>query len=137
MRRWHSDSVTSRRMSRVRRRGTEPELAVRRLARQAGLSYRLSNADLPGSPDLANRSRRLALFVHGCFWHRHSCRKGQAVPGRNRTLWEAKSAGTCERDRGAVACLQQQGFRVLVVWECELVNAGKVKQRLSLWLHSH
>jgi DNA mismatch endonuclease, patch repair protein len=114
-----ADSI---RLARVRQTGTRPELAVRVAARRLGLQYRLHNADLPGSPDIANRSRKFSIFVHGCFWHRHSNCAGASTPKSNRSFWEAKFQRNQERDARAVRALEAQGFHVLVIWECETRN---------------
>ena len=85
---------------------------------ELGHRYRVRNRDLPGSPDVANRSRRWAVFVHGCYWHRHGC-KATTTPKRNRAFWEAKFARNVERDAESAAALRKLGFTVVVVWECE------------------
>ncbi len=106
-------------MASVRRSGTSPELAVRKVLATYGLRYTLNNRDLPGSPDLANRSRRYAIFVHGCFWHRHSNCPRSTTPSRNREFWQAKFDANVVRDRGAIRALRRMGYSVVVVWECE------------------
>lgn len=117
----------SQRMGRVRQAGTTPELRVRQACSAIGMRYRTKNRDLPGCPDLANRSRRWAIFVHGCFWHRHSGCPRATTPKRNREFWLAKFARNRERDRKAFAALEAAGFAVQVVWECETESA------ISLW----
>jgi DNA mismatch endonuclease, patch repair protein len=112
------DDATSARMGLVRQRGTSPELVVRTALAALGHRFRLTNRDLPGSPDVANRTRRWAVFVHGCFWHRHGC-KATTTPGRNREFWEAKFARNVARDRRALEALQADGYTVVVIWECE------------------
>jgi DNA mismatch endonuclease (patch repair protein) len=126
-----TDSATSRRLAGQRQHSTRPELAVRRVATDLGLRYRTKNRDLPGAPDLANRSRRWAIFVHGCYWHSHQGCHRATIPKRNRDFWEAKFAANRERDARAVSALEAQGYRVVVVWECELVTAGPVRKRLA------
>jgi DNA mismatch endonuclease (patch repair protein) len=116
------DDATSQRMGRVRQKGTRPELLVRALLRSLGHRFRLTNRDLDGSPDIANRSRRWAVFVHGCFWHRHGC-KATTTPTRNREFWQLKFARNVERDRRAEEALREQGYTVVVVWECETKRA--------------
>jgi DNA mismatch endonuclease, patch repair protein len=112
------DDVTSARMARVRQKATRPELVVRRALRALGQRYRLTNRDLDGSPDLANRRARWVIFVHGCFWHRHGC-KATTTPTRNRAFWEAKFARNWARDQRSVAALEARGYLVIVVWECQ------------------
>jgi DNA mismatch endonuclease, patch repair protein len=112
------DDATSTRMGRVRQKGTRPELLVRGVLSELGHRFRLANRDLPGSPDIANRSRRWAVFVHGCFWHRHGC-SATTTPGRNRAFWEAKFARNVIRDQQSTERLRALGYTVIVVWECE------------------
>jgi len=114
-----TDAATSRRMADVRQRDTTPELAVRRALTMLGLRYRVRNRDLPGSPDIANRTRKWAVFVHGCFWHRHPGCVRSTTPKRNRAFWKKKFEANVERDARAVAALRERGFRVVTVWECE------------------
>jgi len=112
------DDVTSARMARVRQKATRPELVVRQALRALGQRYRLANRDLEGSPDLANRRGRWAIFVHGCFWHRHGC-KATTTPTRNRAFWEAKFTRNLARDQRTTAALEARGYRVIVIWECQ------------------
>jgi DNA mismatch endonuclease (patch repair protein) len=112
------DDVTSARLRTVRQHGTRPELLVRRSLSELGHRYRLRNRDLPGSPDIANRAQRWAVFVHGCFWHRHGCR-ASTTPSRNREFWEAKFARNVARDQRVVDALRGLGYAVIIIWECE------------------
>lgn len=131
-----TDTETSARMGRIRQRGTAPELLVRQACRSLGMHYRTSNEDLPGSPDLANRARRWAIFVHGCFWHRHSgCSKATA-PKRNAGFWSAKFQRNVERDREARAELRRLGFRVLTLWQCEAESPGVLARHLGKFSRS-
>ena len=125
-----TDKKTSERMGRVRQRGTAPELALRRLAWSEGLRFTTRNADLPGSPDLANRKKKLAVFVHGCFWHQHVHCKRATIPKRNRQFWTRKFDRNRQRDVEALNALQTHRFRVIVVWECELSDLQCVARRL-------
>ena len=120
----------SQRMGRVRQSGTTPELRVRRACSELGMRYRTRNRDLPGSPDLANRSRRWAIFVHGCYWHRHEGCSRATTPKSNREFWLAKFTRNCERDRTAYADLEAAGFAVLVIWECETESAQDLYRTL-------
>lgn len=112
------DEETSERMAGVRQKDTKPELIVRRILHGLGHRYRVRNRDLPGSPDIANRSRGWVVFVHGCYWHRHGC-KATTTPKRNREFWEAKFRRNVERDAERSAALRDAGYEVVVVWECE------------------
>jgi DNA mismatch endonuclease (patch repair protein) len=123
-------SPVSARMARVRQHGTAPELAVRRIATSLGLRYRVSNKDLPGNPDLANRTRKFAIFVHGCYWHRHAGCGKSSTPKVNVSFWAAKFARNLERDEAATRELRNAGFRVIVVWECETRKLGKARSVL-------
>lgn len=106
-------------MSRVRSRDTTPELAVRRAAHAAGHRFRLHRKDLPGTPDLVFPRRRLAVFVHGCFWHRHGCRRSK-MPVNNAAYWEAKIGRNARRDEEARTELRVIGWRPFIIWTCEL-----------------
>ena len=109
-------------MRKIRGKDTEPEMVVRRMVHGLGYRYRLHKKGLPGSPDLAFSSRRKAIFVHGCFWHAHrdpSCPVAK-TPKSRVDFWEAKFARNRERDQRKKAELQELGYDVLVVWECEL-----------------
>ncbi|MFZ5476652.1 MAG: very short patch repair endonuclease [Myxococcota bacterium] len=122
-------------MREQRRGGTAPELAVRATLRDAGVRYRLANRDLPGSPDLANRARRWAVFVHGCFWHHHEGCRRATVPAANRDFWLDKFAGNRARDARVADALRSAGYRVVVVWECETVDRAHL-HRLAVSLRA-
>lgn len=126
------DPATSARLAAVRQRDTGPELRVRALLRVLGLRYRIRNRDLPGSPDIANRRHRWAIFVHGCFWHGHrGCRRA-TVPKRNAAFWTAKLDANRARDERALRALRRSRFKVVVVWACELDrHPSRVVARLS------
>ncbi len=121
-------------MRAVKGRGTTPERAVRRLVWALGGRYRLNHADLPGKPDLVMAGRRLAVFVHGCFWHGHDCARGARVPKANRDYWLGKIARNRARDGAARAALEAAGWRVETVWECELKQPGALHERVAGWL---
>jgi DNA mismatch endonuclease (patch repair protein) len=114
-----TDDATAARLGRIRQRDTAPELVVRRVLHKLGVRFRTSNRDLPGSPDIANRSRRWAVFVHGCYWHRHAGCRRATTPTRNRDFWVAKFEANVARDARSVAALIRIGYRVALVWECE------------------
>lgn len=107
-------------MSRVRTKDTRPEMVVRRAIYAAGLRYRLQRKDLPGRPDIVLPSLRVAIFVHGCFWHSHSCAKGRGRPQTNVDFWAEKLSRNAMRDAAAQAALTDAGWTVKVIWECEL-----------------
>lgn len=110
----------SRLMSKVRSKNTKPELAVRTYLHVRGLRFRLHDASLPGKPDLVFKSRRAVVFVNGCFWHGHAgCSKAR-VPKTSASFWRSKLASNAARDRRSIRKLRSTGWRVFVVWQCEI-----------------
>lgn len=123
-------ATVRRRMSRIRKTGSKPEVQVRRLAHHLGYRFRINRRDLPGTPDVVFPSRRKAIFVHGCFWHQH---EGCRLANRPRTrpeYWLPKLARNVERDARACTSLQALGWRVLVIWECEVKDRNTLTERL-------
>ena len=118
-------------MRRVKSKDTAPELTVRRLLTRMGLRYRLHRKDLPGAPDIVMPGRRLAIFVHGCFWHGHDCARGARTPQANRDYWQAKIGRNRERDLEHRTALQAQGWRVLTLWECALKDEATLEETLG------
>jgi len=118
-------------MRRVKGRDTTPEVKVRRALTALGARYRLHRKDLPGSPDIVLPGRRLALFVHGCFWHGHDCARGARVPKANRDYWVAKLARNRARDAWSRTALEAGGWRVEILWECELKDVAALRARLA------
>ena len=119
-------------MGRVRGRDTKPEMVVRRLLHGMGYRYRLHAKDLPGRPDIVFRKRRLAIFVHGCFWHRHpdtACRLAR-LPKSRLDFWLPKLEGNRERDVETVERLESRGWNVLLVWECQLKDREQLRNTL-------
>lgn len=116
------DPHTSARLRKIRRRNTSAEQFVRRMLHEAGLRFRVSNRDLPGSPDVANRSKRWCVFVHGCFWHHHAGCRRATLPKRNKAFWEVKFAANQARDARVRRQLEDRGYLVITVWECEIEN---------------
>ena len=117
-----TDALRSAQMARVRGKDTKPELLVRRALYAAGLRYRLQARELPGRPDIVFRSRRIAIFVNGCFWHRHDdpdCRLAR-LPKSRQEFWDSKLTANADRDRRNVASLVEAGWTVETVWECQL-----------------
>ncbi|WP_375416768.1 very short patch repair endonuclease [uncultured Hymenobacter sp.] len=111
-------------MSKVRSKDTKPEMLVRQYLHGQGFRYRLYRADLPGKPDLVLPKYGAVIFVHGCFWHQHNCGKN-ITPAHNTTYWTAKLQRNVSRDVEAQKSLQELGWRVIVVWECELKQAAR------------
>jgi len=118
-------------MSRIRSTNTKPELVVRRMLTGMGLRYRLHRAGLPGKPDIVFGPRRLVIFVHGCFWHRHPGCKEATMPAANRAFWQAKLEGNAARDQRHRAALRKLGWRVVTVWECETRQPERLARRLA------
>lgn len=118
-------------MRRVKSRDTGPERKVRALLTSLGARYRLHRRDLPGTPDLVLGRIRLAVFVNGCFWHGHACRRGGRAPKTRAEYWSAKILRNRERDQEAARALEALGWRVEVVWECELADPEALGRRLS------
>jgi DNA mismatch endonuclease Vsr len=125
------DAARAALMGRVRQRDTRPEQVVAIALRSLGIAYRKNVRSLPGSPDFANKSRKWAVFVHGCFWHRHTGCRRATTPKANRDFWLAKFAANRTRDARAIRALRAMGFRVAVIWECRVAGA---EQRLSQML---
>lgn len=116
-------------MQAVKSKNTKPELVVRRLLHRMGYRYRLHRKDLPGRPDIALISHRKAIFVHGCFWHGHECRKGR-LPKSRLDYWKPKLERNKERDREKSRALESQGWAVLVIWQCEMIDLDALMSRL-------
>ena len=129
-----SDKFTAEQRSAVMRKvpgkDSSAELKLRRLLTGMGLRYRLHRKDLPGSPDVAMPGRKVAVFMHGCFWHGHDCRRGARAPKANADYWSAKIARNRARDAAAVGALTAMGWTPLVVWECELKDEAAVEARV-------
>lgn len=128
-----SAATRSRMMSAVRSRNTAPELAVRRGLHARGFRYRLHVKTLPGSPDIVLPKWRTVLFVHGCFWHGHSCHLFR-LPATRQEWWRAKIEGNITRDSRAAEALASEGWKVIKVWECALRGRGArgVKETIDL-----
>jgi DNA mismatch endonuclease (patch repair protein) len=124
----------SYRMSAVRQSDTKPELALRTLVHALGMRYRVCCRELPGRPDLSNRSRRWCIFVHGCFWHGHRCKRGR-LPKVNLHFWKPKIKQNKRRDEVVRKELRGLGYRVLTVWQCQLKQTDKVTARLAKFLN--
>ena len=118
-------------MRRVKGKDTAPELKVRKALTVLGARYRLHRKDLPGSPDIVLPGRRLALFVHGCFWHGHDCARGARVPKANRDYWLGKVGRNRARDLAARTALEAAGWRGEVIWECDLKDGAALTARLG------
>jgi DNA mismatch endonuclease (patch repair protein) len=121
-------------MQRVHSTDTHPEMVVRRLVHGMGYRYRLHVGDLPGKPDMVFSRRHKVIFVHGCFWHRHDCHAGRKMPVTNNDYWARKLARNQARDAENYVKLQEQGWEVTVVWECETRDLDRLAVRLCAFL---
>lgn len=120
----------SKLMSKVRQSGTSPELIARRLLHSCGFRFRVKARDLPGSPDIVSRSGKWAIFVHGCFWHAHEGCYLWTIPKSNEGFWSKKFFDNRQRDERKAKELQQLGYYVLTLWQCELANEEKAKKKI-------
>lgn len=120
-------------MARVGPKNTKPELIVRRMLHAAGWRYRLHKKGLPGTPDLVFGGRKAVMFVHGCFWHGHSCKLGR-LPKTRTEFWEAKIAANRERDHRKADQLVQLGWRVMTVWQCSLKRPDELMSEMDRFL---
>lgn len=113
---------------------TGPEMIVRRLVHGHGYRYCLHVRNLPGVPDLVFPSRHKVILVHGCFWHRHSCRKGLSKPSTRRAFWQNKLDGNRQRDIHTRRSLKMLGWDVLVIWECQVGDLTKLRRQIVAFL---
>jgi DNA mismatch endonuclease (patch repair protein) len=128
-----SPTERTRMMRSFKGRNTGLELTVRRMIHRMGYRFRLYRKDLPGTPDLVFVSRRKVLFVHGCFWHAHGCPLTR-VPKSNRRYWVPKFRRNRARDKKNIATLRAEGWRYLVIWECEVRAGQNLQPRLKAFL---
>lgn len=121
-------------MRAVKGRDTTPEMIVRRMVHAMGRRYRLHREDLPGKPDLTFPRLRKVIFVHGCFWHGHDCKRGARQPKENSEYWVKKISRNRARDVKSQEALKLMGWDVLVIWECELKDRDALRDRLKTFL---
>jgi len=122
-----SDVQRSALMALIRSKNTLPERLVAALLCSMRYRFASHDATLPGTPDFVLTRHKLAIFVHGCFWHAHSCRRGRSMPVTRRDFWEGKKKANVVRDRRAKASLRRLGFRVLTIWECQLRDENSIR----------
>lgn len=118
-------------MRRIKSQGTGPERRLAAAFRQQKLRFRMNVADLPGSPDFVFTRARLAVFVHGCFWHGHDCARGKRAPKTNADYWAQKIARNKKRDRAAAAALRKAGWSVSTIWECRMKDEAAPARRIA------
>jgi DNA mismatch endonuclease (patch repair protein) len=124
-------------MSGIRGKHTRPEQVIRKILFSAGYRFRLHRRDLPGVPDIVMPGRKVAIFVHGCFWHQHQECRFAKMPASNKEFWRKKLHGNIERDRRNIQHLLDNGWRVLVLWECLTKSKQHVSQlgeELTMWI---
>ena len=124
----------SENMRAVRGKDTKPEKTIRSMLHRHGYRFRLHYKKLPGKPDLVFPSLGKVIFVHGCFWHSHDCRKGRTAPRTNSVFWQEKRARTVERDSKTLQALAAKGWDAYVVWECALRDLDALRSRLEFFL---
>lgn len=120
-------------MRAIKSENTTPEIAVRRLAHKLGYRFRLHRADLPGKPDLVFAKHKAVIFVHGCFWHWHGCKRSR-MPKSNKEYWDKKIGRNITRDRRIARKLRGQGWRAMVVWECRTHDLIRLERRIKRFL---
>jgi DNA mismatch endonuclease (patch repair protein) len=118
------------RMASIRKVDTRPEMRVRKIVHAQGYRYRLHRRDLPGTPDLVFQRLRKIIFVHGCFWHRHSCRQGRKLPLGRHDYWVPKFERNVQRDEINSEKLRALGWEILVLWECQLGDTRSVQSAI-------
>lgn len=128
-----SQEKRSRIMRGVKQKNTKPEMAVRQLLHRMGLRFRLHRKDLAGRPDIVLPRHKTAIFVHGCFWHQHHACKDGRIPANNRDYWKPKLARNVERDKEAVDALEAIGWKVHIIWECEVRDLTALECRVQDW----
>ncbi|MEZ5573756.1 MAG: very short patch repair endonuclease [Halioglobus sp.] len=122
-------------MRKVKSKNTAPELRLRRILLESGYrGYRVHYEKLQGKPDVVFTKRRKVIFVHGCFWHGHSCRAGRNTPKSNQGYWEPKLLRNKERDKMRRRSIRNDGWEVLTLWECQLKDVDQVARRLAKFM---
>lgn len=124
----------SRHMSKIHSKDTKPELILRKSLHSQGYRYRLHERRLPGRPDLVFPGRRKVIFVHGCFWHGHNCPVGSRLPKSNTEFWGNKRSANQVRDKKQVALLNEMGWDILIVWECEIKGDQQLLENVKRFL---
>ena len=123
-------------MSQIRSKNTSPEIIVRSIVHRMDYRYSLYRSDLPGHPDIVLVRHKKIIFVHGCFWHMHKCRYGKVIPQTRKIFWQDKRAGNVERDKRNLKKLRHLGWKVLVIWECQIRNLPKLTRNLKIFFSS-
>jgi DNA mismatch endonuclease, patch repair protein len=124
-------------MGKIRCKKTLAELRVARILRLSRYKYSANDKRLPGSPDFVLYRRKSAIFVHGCFWHRHNCAKGQSIPSSRRAFWNKKFINNKKRDARVTRALRSMGWHVMIIWECQLKHPENVSVRIQRFLRKN
>ena len=130
----HSQQQRSFNMSKIRDKNTKPEMIVRSIVHRMGFRFSLHNKKLPGKPDIVLSRHKKIIFVHGCFWHIHNCKYGKVKPATNADFWTNKRQGNAARDKENIRKLKQLGWRVLVIWECQIRKSEKAVNSIKRFL---
>lgn len=129
-----SNSTRSEMMRSIKVKNTKPEMIVRRLLHSAGYRYRANYPKIVGKPDLSFIKRKMVVFVHGCFWHRHPGCPRSSMPSTNVAFWKEKFRKNRERDEAVLRALQEEGWTILTIWECEVKNTEFLMEKLRTFL---
>jgi len=121
-------------MSRNRGKDTSPEIIVRQLIYSLGYRYRLHRKDLPGCPDMVFSAKKKVIFINGCYWHRHTCKKGRSKPETREDFWQTKFFKTKQRDKETRKKLKKLDWQILTIWECQIKNVEKLKKMVTEFL---
>jgi len=121
-------------MSRNRGKDTSPEIIVRQQLYSLGYRYRLHRKDLPGCPDMVFSAKKKVIFINGCYWHRHSCKKGRSKPETRKDFWQTKFFRTKQRDKENRKQLKKLGWQILTIWECQVKDLEKLKKMVTKFL---
>ncbi|MDQ3635534.1 MAG: DNA mismatch endonuclease Vsr [Acidobacteriota bacterium] len=134
-----ADNLTAeqrkRNMTAIKSRHTKPEKIVRSIIHRMGFRFRLHDKKLPGKPDIVLPRHKKIILVHGCFWHMHDCKRGNVTPKTNTEYWQKKRFKNVERDRQNLTAYKKEGWKVLTVWECEIKDLDKLKNKLLNFLN--
>jgi len=122
-------------MSKIRSKDTKPELAVRRVLVKTGFRYRLYARELPGKPDIANRRKKIAIFINGCFWHQHPGCKRKSRPKSNSEYWEGKLNKNIKKQESDIKMLEELGWKVKVLWECQTKDTDFLEKEIRCFLY--
>jgi DNA mismatch endonuclease (patch repair protein) len=121
-------------MSHNKNKGTSPELFVRKLISSQKFRYSSHRKDLPGCPDIVFPKRKKVIFINGCFWHRHMCKKGRSMPETRKKFWQQKFKRTIERDKRNKNELKKLGWKILIIWECQIKKPAKITDKIISFL---